>query len=38
MAGPGVKSKASIKLFERITKYPGGWGIVKELSYRIAEV
>jgi hypothetical protein len=28
-AGPGVKSKASMKFIESITKHPDGWDLVK---------
>jgi hypothetical protein len=35
---PGVKSKASTKFIERITKNPDAWDLVKELNCRIAEI
>jgi hypothetical protein len=34
----GLKSKASTKFTERIAWHPDRWGLVKELSQRIAEV
>jgi hypothetical protein len=36
--GPEVKSKASIKFIEKITKHSAGWDLVKELSQTMAEV
>jgi hypothetical protein len=36
--GPGVKSKASTKLIERIAKHPDEWNLVKELSQTMADV
>jgi hypothetical protein len=35
---PGVTSKASTKFIERITKHPGRWDLMKELSQRKAEI
>jgi hypothetical protein len=35
---PGVKSKASTKFIERLTKHPDRGDSVKELSQRMAEV
>jgi hypothetical protein len=32
------QDKASTKFIERIAKHPDGWGLVKELSQRKAEV
>jgi hypothetical protein len=38
MSHQELKVKASTKFIERIAKHPNGWDLVKELSYRIAEV
>jgi hypothetical protein len=34
---PGVKSKASMKVNERIVKHPDGWDLVKEPSQTMAK-